>query len=101
MKKVVRSDCVEEVVPFPFSNPSVEITEDLLRQFLYTAWWTIEDDDDHVILMDYDGFVEFYDEHVPQWREEEDGDMFFDNYSALEYLRDHVGTTVEVVREVN
>lgn len=99
MQKVVLVKTLEDVEPFPFDRFSPP-TEETLRQYLYTAWWTLDDDGDHVVLMDYDGFVEYYDEHVPQWREEE-GEGFWDDYSATEYLRDHVGVTICVVKEVS
>lgn len=98
IKKIVRTDCTEDVTPFPFSR-NYQPTEEDLRKYLYTAWWTLEDDEEHVILMDYDGFVEYYNEHLPEWKAN-DGEDFWDGYSAFEFLRDHVGVTVDVVKEV-
>lgn len=99
MKKIVHCDMVRDVSPFPFKRTDIP-TEEELRKYLFSADWfwdmTVSD---YCMIMDYDGFVEFCNEHIPQWKEEE-GDEFWDGYSAFEYLRDHVGITVDIVEEV-
>lgn len=92
-----------EDADFPYDFTHWDYPLDLLRSCLYSAWWDTMDIDgeEHVIVMDYDGFIEWYNAHVPEWMEQEEDDgIKWDEYPAEEYLPYHIGRTIDVVKEV-
>lgn len=102
MIKTLPARMVKDVKPYPFDvYPQFQVPEEAFRKYLYSAdWFGDMEDDKHSVVMDFDGFVKYYNEHVPQWIAEqgEEGEEFFKDYSAYDYLRDHIDRTVWAVR---
>ena len=98
MIKYVLPSSIEDDDTFPYDFEHWNYPTELLRSTLYSAWWATEDDD-KVIVMDYDGFIEWYNANEPKWAEDE-GLTEDERFTAEEYLPYHIGRTIEVVKEV-
>lgn len=100
MLKLVPSLSIVDDDSFPYDFRHWDYPEELLRSSLYTAWWTEVEHDgtDYTLLMDYDGFIEWYNDNHDAWIEDspELKDM-----TAEEYLPYHIGRTLCVVKEVS
>ena len=101
MLKLVPSLSIEDDDSFPYDFERWDYPISLLRSHLYTAWWTEISHDGHeyALLMDYDGFVEWYESKVDEWMLDESAPS--EPFTADEYLRYHLGVTMTVVREVS
>ena len=100
MLKYVPSLSIEDDASFPYTRDGKDYPDDLLRSRLYSAWWTVITDDDQelALLMDYDGFVEWYNSKVDEWMLDESAPS--EPFTADEYLRYHLGVTISAVKEV-
>ena len=98
MLKLVQSLSIEDDDSFPYDFERWDYPISLLRSHLYTAWWTEISHDGHeyALLMDYDGFIEWYNSNADKWGLD-DGEPF----TAEEYLPYHLGRTICVVKEVS
>ena len=101
MLKYVPALSIEDDDAFPYACDGKAYPEELLRSVLYSAWWTTITDDGQelALLMDYDGFVEWYESKVDEWMLDESAPS--EPFTADEYLRYHLGVTMTVVREVS
>lgn len=101
MIKLVPASTIKDDDTFPYDFKRWDYPTSLLRSCLYTAWWTEVDHDGvrYVLLMDYDGFIEWYTENEPKWSQEE-GLTDDERFTAEEYLPYHLGRTISVVKEV-
>lgn len=95
-------DRVIEADDFPWDYNYWHYSEDVLRRYLFSpSDPTLCEDDDHLLVMDYDGFVEWF----PVWNnmyppeDDEVEDWYKDNEGG-KYLSEHVGRTVTVIKEV-
>ena len=97
MLKLVPSLSIEDDDSFPYDFERWDYPISLLRSHLYTAWWTEISHDGHeyALLMDYDGFIEWYNSNIDKWGLDDD-----EPYTAEEYLPYHLGRTICVVKEV-
>lgn len=102
MLKYVPALSIEDDDSFPYDFKRGDYPLSLLRSVLYSAWWTVVPDDgdqELALLMDYDGFIEWYNSNEPQWAFDEGlGDD--ERMTAEEYLPYHLGRTITVVKEV-
>lgn len=99
MIRTVRNDQVIPLGHFPYKAEQVRENPDLLRRFLFVPLDPTLTDDDHCMVMDYDGFVEWFPVWNHMYEEENDGDWYKDNEGA-EYLLDSIFRTVDVVKGV-
>ena len=102
MLKYVPVQNIEDDESFPYDCTNWAYSDDLLRSSLYCPWWTEIDDEngtESVLLMDYDGFVEWYNSNIDDWMKDDD-EIDWENYPAEEYLPYHLGRTLTVVKEV-
>ena len=102
MMKYVPALSIEDDDTFPYLRDGKGYTEELLRSRLYSAWWTVITDDhseELALLMDYDGFVEWYNSKVDEWMLDDSAPS--EPFTADEYLRYHLGVTITAVREVS
>ena len=100
MLKYVPAQFVEDDDTFPYDFRRSDYPPELLRSVLYSAWWTrIEGDQELALVMDYDGFVEWYNTNKSDWAREE-GLLEEEQFTAEEYLPYHLGRTLTVVKEV-
>ena len=102
MLKYVNPSAIEEDEFFPYDFEHWNYSDSLLRSTLYSVWWTEIDDDtgtESALLMDYDGFVEWFDEKHEEWLFMDDS-VDWSDCSAHEYLTYHLGRTVCPVKEV-
>lgn len=100
MIKRVPVNTIEDDESFPYDFRNWNYPEELLRSTLYSAWWTEIDDDNNetALLMDYDGFIEWYNANIDEWLTLDDGDD--EAFTAEEYLPYHIGRTICPVKEV-
>lgn len=100
MKIITTWDNVVEADDFPYDYNHWHYSEEVLRQYLFSPDDpTLCEDDDHLLVMDYDGFVEWF----PEWNKmypPEDGEDWYKDDEGGEYLSEHVGRTVTVIKEV-
>ena len=98
MLKLVPSLSIVDDDSFPYDFRHWDYPEELLRSSLYTAWWTEINHDGHeyALLMDYDGFIEWYNSNADKWGIDDDY-----KFTAEEYLPYHLGRTICVVKEVS
>lgn len=95
MKKYVSAHTVTDDCSFHYLWDGRNYTDDTLRSVLYAPWWTkVNDDEELVLLMDYDGFVEWYESGEEEWTTDNRSGM-----TADEYLRKNLGTIISVVKE--
>jgi len=92
MMKYVPTRNITEDTSFPYDFSNWNYPEQVLRSHLYTAWWEekVEDGERLSIIMDYDGFIEWY--RSKGYEQTED-------FTAEEYLPYHIGRTIDVVKE--
>ena len=101
MLKYVPAQSVEDDHAFPYAHYGKNYSSELLHSVLFSPVWTIVPEDSDVEIspvMDYDGFLEWYASNIDEWML----DRSFGDYgkdSADEYLRDHLGVTMVVVKE--
>lgn len=90
-----RSVIDDEAFPYDFRNWNYP--ESLLRSTLYATWYTEIGDDgtEYAVVMDYDGFIQWYSDHVNDWAK--DDPEFWEGYTAQEYLPYHIGRTISPV----
>lgn len=100
MKAIVPTTGVEYIHAFPRYRYG-DVPDEELRQYLYSPDDPNLCDDDHVLVMDYDGFIEWF----PEWNRmyadqiaEEFGDDWYKDDEGAEYLREHVDRTVSTVK---
>lgn len=103
MIKYVPVNTIEDDDTFPYDFTNWNYSEKLLRSTLYAVWWADEipdnNDEERTLLMDYDGFIEWYNRNEPTWAEAEDiADD--ERMTAEEYLPYHIGRTIAVVKEL-
>ena len=100
MKIITTWDNVVEANDFPYDYNHWHYSEEILRQYLFSPDDpTLCEDDDHILVMDYDGFVEWF----PEWNKmypPEDGYDWYKDDEGGKYLSEHVGRTVTVIKEV-
>lgn len=87
---------------FPFDFKHWDYPEELLRSCLYSVWWTCipeNTNEELALVMDYDGFMEWYNSNMDKWLLDCDGDQKA-VFTAEEYLPYHIGRTVSVVKIV-
>ena len=101
MLKYVPAMSIEDDDSFPYDFSNWNYPTELLRSCLFTAWWTriLDDGHEYALLMDYDGFIEWYNSNEPNWAKEE-GLLDDERFTAEEYLPYHLGRTMTVVKEV-
>ena len=101
MIKRVNPNMIEEDFDFPYDFKSWAYPVSLLKSTLYTVWWTEIDDNGNetVLLMDYDGFAEWYTKEMDSWLMD-DNTVNWKEYPAEEYLPHHIGRTICPVKEV-
>lgn len=98
MKKIVHIDMITDDTSIP-DYPNAP-GEEVLRGCLFSAVWFDELDlRDYCTIMDYEGFVEFFNAHIPQWKAEDNDDDFWNDYTALQYIQDNLGRTICAVKE--
>ena len=101
LKKVPSLSLIEDDA-FPYDFERWDYPISLLRSSLYSVWWTeIPEDSDQelALLMDYDGFVEWYNANEDAWAKDIGLDES-ERFTAEEYLPYHLGRTIIVVKEV-
>ena len=101
MIKYVPVNTIEDDDTFPYDFTYWNYSDDLLRSTLYSAWWTeIPEDksEEYAILMDYDGFIEWYNRNEPTWAKYMLDDS--ERFTAEEYLPYHLGRTICAVKEI-
>lgn len=94
MKRIMPIDQVEEANDFPYDFSRWNYTEDTLRSFLYSPDDPNLTDDDHCLVLDYDGFIEWF----PEWNNMYPDDKVYEDDEGAEYLPYHIGRTVSPVR---
>jgi hypothetical protein len=99
MKRIVPTDQVVYDHDFPYDWQDWDYPQSLLQSTLYSPDDPNLTDDDHVLVMDYDGFIEFFPEWNALYREEADEDWYKDDEGA-KYLPYHIGRTVSPIKEV-
>lgn len=83
---------------FPYDLAHWTYPPELLRSCLYSVWWTeIPEhcDTELAIVMDYDGFLEWYNSESVKWDTDE-----AEGFTAEEYLPYHIGRTISVIKIV-
>lgn len=99
MKRIVPVSQVEEATGFPYEWSSPKYSEELLRSFLYSPDDPTLCDDDHCLVLDFDGFVEWFPEWNAMYRDEADEDWYKDD-EGMQYLIYHIGRTVTPLKGV-
>lgn len=93
---------IEDDDSFPYDFKNWDYPIELLRSSLYSVWWTEIDEDGNetALLMDYDGFVQWYSGRVDEWLKNDDS-INWKDYPAEEYLPYHLGRTIYPVKVVS
>ena len=98
MIKLVPASTIKEDDSFRYDFKEWNYPLSLLRSCLYSPDDPNLCDDDHALVMDYDGFIEWFPEWNHMYEEENDEDWYKDDEGA-KYLPYHLGRTVSVVKE--
>ena len=88
----------DQVIPFdsfPYDFRRADYSAHLLNNTLYIPDDPDIGDDDHILVMDYDGFMEWFPMYARQI-----GDDFLADYPPDEYLPYHIGRTVTPVKGI-
>lgn len=97
MKRIVPVDQVVFDDRFPYDWQDWDYPQSLLQSTLYCPDDPNLCDDDHVLVMDYDGFIEWF----PEWNAMyPEADKPYNDDEGAEYLPFHIGRTVSPVKEV-
>ena len=99
MKRIVTEDQVIPFEKFPYKWEDIYFNPDILKQFYFVPLDPTLTDDDHFMVFDYDGFIEWFPEWNAMYKEEADEDWYRDDEGA-EYLRDSLFKTVDVLKGV-
>lgn len=101
MLKLVPVSSIESDDSFPYDFRRNLYPTSLLRSVLYCPWWTTITDDgcEYATVMDYDGFIEWYNSNEPKWSRDEELTED-ERFTAEEYLPYHIGRTLDIVKEV-
>lgn len=104
MKKYLPMETVVDDDSFVYTKDRT-YPEEILRSSLFSPGWGEIDEEtgkEVALLMDYDGFIEWFNSNLPAWIEDlldEDCRKDFSTYTAEEYLADHLGYTIFVAKE--
>lgn len=99
MNRIVPLDKVELLDRFPYKYEEIRLNPELLRQFLFSPDDPALTDDSHCLVLDYDGFIEWF----PVWNhmyDEPSNDDWYKDDEGLKYLCDHINRTVTVIKGV-
>ena len=99
MKRIVSNDQVIPFLSFPCKPDDVRRNPDILRSFLFIPLDPTLTDDGHCLVLDYDGFIEWFPEWNAMYRDE-NGDNLYADSEGEAYLLDHIDRTVEVIKGV-
>lgn len=100
MIKTVPVSAIAEDKSFPYNFSGGTYPKSLLRSFLYSPDDPELCNDDHAVVMDYDGFIRFF----PEWNRiysDHDNPPLYADDEAEEYLPYHIGRTITPVVEVS
>lgn len=87
---------------FPYNFSNWNYPTELLHSCLYSAWWTEipeDENEEYALVMDYDGFIEWYNSNPDKWMTETDTNSE-KPLTAEEYLPYHLGKTLSVIKIV-
>lgn len=99
MKRIVKGEKVIPLVRFPYNRAELLNNPELLKQFMFVPLDPTLTDDDHCMVFDLDGFVEWFPEWNAMYREDDNEDWYKDS-EGLQYLIDSIDRTVDVVKGV-
>lgn len=99
MKQIVRIDQVVPLDRFPYKWEDIHNNPELLRPFLFVPLDPTLTDDDHCVVLDLDGFVEWFPEWNAMYSDDDDEEWYKDS-EGLQYLIDSIDRTVDVVKGV-
>lgn len=100
MNRIVTLAQVEWLDHFPYKRNEIRQNPELLRQFLFSPDDPTLTDDKHCLVLDYDGFIEWFPVWNHMYEESNDDDWYKDN-EGLQYLCDNINRTVDVIKAVN
>ena len=98
MNRIVPLDQVERLDRFPYKHEEIRLKPELLRQFLFSPDDPTLTDDNHCLVLDYDGFIEWF----PVWNHmyDEPSDDWYKDDEGHKYLCDHINRTVDVIKGI-